>query len=472
MKEKREAPMSPSLMIAIGFALLILLVTLLLMLPISSQSRTVTPPLTALFTATSAVCVTGQVLVDTGMHWSLFGQVVLIAAIQIGGLGVMTLLALVSMAMGRRIGLRQRTILQESVASFSVGGIVRLIRLALIGTATIEGLGAAALAFRFVPMLGWAKGLWYSVFHAISAFCNAGFDLMGPVSGSFSSLECFVGDPLINLTVMTLILVAGLGFPVWQDLAQNRLCWKKLRLHTRAVLALTAFLVLVPAALFFITERNATMAGMTTGTRVWASLFSAVTPRTAGFDTVPTGELSPAGGMLTLLLMLTGGNSGQNALSDVSKAVADFLMLVGGSSGSTAGGAKTTTLLLVVLTAVSILRGEEDVHIFGRRIENDLLRRACSIVVVYLTLGAMATLAICAMQPEFTLQQVLIEVFSAIDTVGLTAGITRQLNTASRVLLILLMYAGRLGSMTFMILLTRRKPPAPVQYPTDKILVG
>ena len=428
MKKKREAPMSPSLMIAIGFALLILLVTLLLMLPISSQSRTVTPPLTALFTATSAVCVTGQVLVDTGMHWSLFGQVVLIAAIQIGGLGVMTLLALVSMAMGRRIGLRQRTILQESVASFSVGGIVRLIRLALIGTAVIEGLGAAALAFRFVPMLGWAKGLWYSVFHAISAFCNAGFDLMGPVSGSFSSLECFVGDPLINLTVMTLILVAGLGFPVWQDLAQNRLCWKKLRLHTRAVLALTAFLVLVPAALFFITERNATMAGMTTGTRVWASLFSAVTPRTAGFDTVPTGELSPAGGMLTLLL--------------------------------------------VVLTAVSILRGEEDVHIFGRRIENDLLRRACSIVVVYLTLGAMATLAICAMQPEFTLQQVLIEVFSAIDTVGLTAGITRQLNTASRVLLILLMYAGRLGSMTFMILLTRRKPPAPVQYPTDKILVG
>ena len=428
MKEKREAPMSPSLMIAIGFALLILLVTLLLMLPISSQSRTVTPPLTALFTATSAVCVTGQVLVDTGTHWSLFGQVVLIAAIQIGGLGVMTLLALVSMAMGRRIGLRQRTILQESVASFSVGGIVRLIRLALIGTAVIEGLGAAALAFRFVPMLGWAKGLWYSVFHAISAFCNAGFDLMGPVSGSFASLECFVGDPLINLTVMTLILVAGLGFPVWQDLAQNRLCWKKLRLHTRAVLALTAFLVLVPAALFFITERNATMAGMTTGTRVWASLFSAVTPRTAGFDTVPTGELSPAGGMLTLLL--------------------------------------------VVLTAVSILRGEEDVHIFGRRIENDLLRRACSIVVVYLTLGAMATLAICAMQPEFTLQQVLIEVFSAIDTVGLTAGITRQLNTASRVLLILLMYAGRLGSMTFMILLTRRKPPAPVQYPTDKILVG
>ena len=261
-KMKKDVKLSPSAIIAVGFLLLILTATLLLMLPISaqsrqstplltslftaisSQSRTVPPPLTALFTATSAVCVTGQVLVDTGTHWSLFGQVVLIAAIQIGGLGVMTLMALVSMALGKRIGLRQRTLLQESVASFQVGGIVRLVRFAMRGTAVVEGCGAVLLSFRFVPMLGWAKGLWYSVFHAISAFCNAGFDLMGPVSGSFASLECFVGDPLINLTVMTLILVAGLGFPVWQDLAQNRLCWKKLRLHTRAVLALTAFLVL------------------------------------------------------------------------------------------------------------------------------------------------------------------------------------------------------------------------------------
>jgi trk system potassium uptake protein TrkH len=374
---------------------------------------------------------------------------VILLLIQVGGMGVVTMAVAIFMFSGRKIGLKQRWVMQESISAPQVGGIVRMTGFILKTAFLIEAIGALLLALRFCPQFGLGKGIWYGIFHAVSAFCNAGFDLMGPVSGSFSSLECFVGDPLINLTVMTLILVAGLGFPVWQDLAQNRLCWKKLRLHTRAVLALTAFLVLVPAALFFITERNATMAGMTTGTRVWASLFSAVTPRTAGFDTVPTGELSPAGGMLTLLLMLTGGNS-----------------------GSTAGGAKTTTLLLVVLTAVSILRGEEDVHIFGRRIENDLLRRACSIVVVYLTLGAMATLAICAMQPEFTLQQVLIEVFSAIDTVGLTAGITRQLNTASRVLLILLMYAGRLGSMTFMILLTRRKPPAPVQYPTDKILVG
>ena len=437
-KMKKDVKLSPSAIIAVGFLLLILTATLLLMLPISARNRQSTPLLTSLFTATSAVCVTGQALVDTGTHWSLFGQVVLIVAIQIGGLGVMTLMAMVSMAMGKRIGLRQRTMLQESVESF-----------AMRGTAVVEGCGAVLLSFRFVPMLGWAKGIWYSVFHSISAFCNAGFDLMGPISGEFTSLESFVGDPFVNGVVIMLILLGGLGFFVWEDLFKNRLHWKKLRLHTRVALTLAAVLVVVPSLFFFFTEKNASMAGLPLGTRIWASAFSAVTPRTAGFDTVPTGELSPAGGLMTLILMMTGGNS-----------------------GSTAGGAKTTTILLVLLTAASILKGEENVHIFGRRIENDLLRRACSIVVVYFTMGMLATLAICAVQPEFTLQQVLIEVFSAIDTVGLTTGITRDLNTFSRIVIIMLMYAGRLGSMTFIILLTRRKPPAPVQYPTDKVVIG
>ena len=431
-KMKKDVKLSPSAIIAVGFLLLILTATLLLMLPISARNRQSTPLLTSLFTATSAVCVTGQALVDTGTHWSLFGQVVLIVAIQIGGLGVMTLMALVSMALGKRIGLRQRTLLQESVASFQVGGIVRLVRFAMRGTAVVEGCGAVLLSFRFVPMLGWAKGIWYSVFHSISAFCNAGFDLMGPISGEFTSLESFVGDPFVNGVVIMLILLGGLGFFVWEDLFKNRLHWKKLRLHTRVALTLAAVLVVVPSLFFFFTEKNASMAGLP-----------------LGFDTVPTGELSPAGGLMTLILMMTGGNS-----------------------GSTAGGAKTTTILLVLLTAASILKGEENVHIFGRRIENDLLRRACSIVVVYFTMGMLATLAICAVQPEFTLQQVLIEVFSAIDTVGLTTGITRDLNTFSRIVIIMLMYAGRLGSMTFIILLTRRKPPAPVQYPTDKVIIG
>ena len=446
---KKEAPMNAQSIIALGFLAIILIVTGLLMLPVSSASGTMTDPLTALFTATSAVCVTGLVVVDTATHWSLFGKLVLITGIQIGGLGVMTVMALVSMLLGQRIGLRQRTLLQESVASLHIGGIVRLVRRAMIGTALVEGLGAVLLAFRFVPSLGWPRGLGYSLFHSISAFCNAGFDLMGTISGPYTSLESFVSDPLVNLTVIALILVGGIGFFVWDDLIECRFRWKRMQLHTRLVLLLSALLVLVPAALFYAFERTNAMAGLDTGGRVLASLFSAVTPRTAGFDTIATAELSDASALLTLLLMLTGGNP-----------------------GSTAGGAKTTTMLLVLLLATSMLRREEDVHIMGRRIDMSLMRRACAIVVIYVSLAMVSTLALCALQPELALRDVLLEVFSAVDTVGMTTGITRQLGTASRLILIALMYAGRLGSLTFAILIAHRRTPAPVQYPAGQLLIG
>ena len=285
---RSDVPMSAQSIIALGFLAIILIVTALLMLPVSSAAGTMTDPLTALFTATSAVCVTGLVVVDTATHWSLFGKLVLITGIQIGGLGVMTVMALVSMLLGQRIGLRQRTLLQESVASLHIGGIVRLVRRAMIGTALVEGLGAVLLAFRFVPSLGWPRGLGYSLFHSISAFCNAGFDLMGTISGPYTSLESFVSDPLVNLTVIALILVGGIGFFVWDDLIQCRFRWKRMQLHTRLVLLLSALLVLVPAALFYAFERTNAMAGLDTGGRVLASLFSAVTPRTAGFDTIAT----------------------------------------------------------------------------------------------------------------------------------------------------------------------------------------
>ena len=446
---KREAPMNAQSIIALGFLAIILILAALLMLPVSSASGTMTDPLTALFTATSAVCVTGLVVVDTATHWSLFGKLVLITGIQIGGLGVMTVMALVSMLLGQRIGLRQRTLLQESVASLHIGGIVRLVRRAMIGTALVEGLGAVLLAFRFVPSLGWPRGLGYSLFHSISAFCNAGFDLMGTISGPYTSLESFVSDPLVNLTVIALILVGGIGFFVWDDLIECRFRWKRMQLHTRLVLLLSALLVLVPAALFYAFERTNAMAGLDTGGRVLASLFSAVTPRTAGFDTIATAELSDASALLTLLLMLTGGNP-----------------------GSTAGGAKTTTMLLVLLLATSMLRREEDVHIMGRRIDMSLMRRACAIVVIYVSLAMVSTLALCALQPELALRDVLLEVFSAVDTVGMTTGITRQLGTASRLILIALMYAGRLGSLTFAILIAHRRTPAPVQYPAGQLLIG
>ena len=441
--------LSPSAMIALGFLLMILIVALLLMLPVSSTAGAWTDPLSALFTATSAVCVTGLIVVDTATHWSLFGRIVLLLAIQIGGLGVMTVLGFASMLLGRRIGLRQRTLLQESIASMQIGGVVRLLRRAVIGTLLIEGLGALLLSLRFVPMLDPVRGIGYAVFHAVSAFCNAGFDLMGSISGPFTSLESFSADPLVNLTVMALILIGGLGFVVWDDLAEHRFHYRKLRLHTRVVLIMTALLTLVPAALFLLFERSGSMAGMGAVERILASLFSAVTPRTAGFDTIPTGDLSPAGSMLTLLLMLIGGNP-----------------------GSTAGGAKTTTLLLVLLLTAAVLRRREDINLMGRRMEQSTVRRACAIVTLYLSLCFISVLAICAMQPELPLRDVLLEVFSAINTVGMSTGVTRQLTAPSLLVLIALMYIGRLGSLSFVLLLAGSPHAAPVQYPTDKLLVG
>ena len=445
----KHPPMSAQGVIALGFAAIIALVTLLLMLPASSRAGTWTDPLTALFTATSAVCVTGLVVVDTATHWSVFGRCVLLAGIQIGGLGVMTVIALAAMMMNRRIGLRQRTLLVESVATLHIGGIVRLVRRALYGTLLLELAGALLLALRFVPLLGPGRGVFYAVFHAVSAFCNAGFDLMGTVTGPFSSLESFVSDPLVNLVAVSLILLGGLGFFVWDDLIENKFRFRRLQLHTRVVLVITPVIVLLPACLFYVFEAGASMAGMDTGTRVLASLFSAVTPRTAGFDTVPTAELSSAGSLLTVLLMLTGGNP-----------------------GSTAGGAKTTTMLVLLLLAVSILRREEDIRLFGRRLPEDLMRRACSIVIIYVSLAMLSTLAICAAQPELALQDVIIEVFSAINTVGMSTGLTRELGTFARLIIILLMYAGRLGSLTFALLIARHPSPSPLRCPQERILIG
>lgn len=445
----RRRPLSAQAVIALGFAGVILLLALALMLPAASVSRTWTDPLTALFTATSAVCVTGLVVVDTACHWSLFGRGVILLGIQVGGLGVTTVLALLALMRGKRIGLRQRTLLVEGVAALQIGGVVRLVRRALLGTLLIEGAGALLLAVRFVPRLGMLRGIGYAVFHAVSAFCNAGFDLMGTLAAPYDSLCTFAADPLVCLTVCALILLGGTGFFVWDDLITHRFRWRRLRLHTRAVLLITPPLALVPAALFFLLERRASMADLGVGARALASLFSAVTPRTAGFNTVPTDALSPAGSLLTLLLMFIGGNP-----------------------GSTAGGAKTTTVLALALLSAAVLRREEDVRLLGRRLPDGLLRRACAIALLYAAMALAASFLICAAQPELPLFAVLFEVVSALHTVGMSAGITRELGTLARLVLILLMYAGRLGSLTFALLLARRPAPAPLRLPADRILIG
>lgn len=444
-----RSPLSAQGVIALGFAALILLTALLLMLPAASNSGAWTDPLTALFTAASAVCVTGLVVADTAAHWSLFGRAVLLAAIQTGGLGVMTVMVVSAVMLGRRIGLRQRTVLAESVASMTLGGVLRLTRRALLVTLTVELCGAALLAFRFVPMLGPVRGTGYAVFHAVSAFCSAGFDLMGTVSGPYTSMESFASDPLVMPVLSALILLGGLGFPVYDDLIERRFRFRRLSLHTRVVLALTPALVLVPAALLFFWESGASMAGMSPAQRLPASLFAAVTPRTAGFSAAPAERLSPAGRLTTMLLMLLGGNP-----------------------GSTAGGAKTTTLLVFLLLALASLRRREDVTLFGRRLPGELLRRACSVVMLYLLLIFLAALAVCAAQPDLPLDHVLFEVVSALSTVGMSCGVTQRLNAFSRIVVILLMYAGRLGSLSFALLLVRRPASPPVRCPEGSILIG
>lgn len=435
--------------IALGFLLLILAGTLLLMLPISSVSRTWTDPLSALFTATSAVCVTGLVVVDTATHWSLCGQLVLLALIQTGGLGLMTMATIFSLATRRRIGLAERSLLQESVASMSIGGVVRLTRRILLGTLLFEGAGALLLATRFVPRYGLARGLYMGVFHSVSAFCNAGFDLMGRPDAMYISLTEYVADPVVSLTICGLIVIGGLGFVVWDDLVRNRLHWRRYLLHTKLVLATTAVLIAVPTLLFLGLEHTHTLQGMGPGERVLACVFSAVTPRTAGFNTVDTAALGDGSKLLTMLLML-----------------------IGGSPGSTAGGIKTTTLAVLLLSAAASLLHTHETTVLGRRLEQEAVHRASSVLTVYLTMAMSATIFICMVQPHLALTDVLFEVFSAMDTVGMSTGVTRDLSSASRLVITALMYCGRVGSLTFALMFTERRRPPAVQRPVEKILVG
>ena len=444
-----SAGLSVHAVIALGFAALILLTALLLMLPVSSRSGTWTDPLTALFTAASAACVTGLAVADTAAHFSLFGRAVILLAIQAGGLGVMTVMAAASMLLGRRIGLRQRVILLEGVSSLQLGGVVRLVRRAAWITAVCELLGACLFAFRFVPALGLWRGAGHALFLSVSAFCNAGFDLSGSIAAPFSSLESYLADPLILLTASALIFLGGLGFFVYDDLLQCRFAWRRLRLHSRIVLLSAPVLVFAPALLFFLFERHGSLSGLSPAVQAALCLFSALTPRTAGFSAVPVAALSSASRLLTMLLMF-----------------------IGGFPGSTAGGAKVTTLLLLLLLFASVLRREEDVHILGRRLPPDALRRACAIAAGYLVLAAVSSLLLCALEPGLPAGALAFEALSALCTAGLSVGVTRALGAPSRIVLILLMFAGRLGSLTLALLSSRRSRPAPVRYPADHLLIG
>ena len=433
--------------IAVGFLLIILCGTCLLMLPVSSRDAGGTDLLSALFTASSATCVTGLAVVDTYQHWTLFGQLIILLMIQVGGLGFVTIGVTILLMMGKRVGLADRGLLRDSVNTLELGGIVRLAKLIVKGTLLTEGTGAVLLSLRFVPEFGLAEGVYYGIFHSISAFCNAGFDLMGRFE-AYSYLVRYADDWLVNLTCMSLILIGGLGFVVWRDLYTHRLRVKRYTLHTKMVLTALVILVAVPALLFWVLERDGVLAGLSGSGQFLGSLFAAVTPRTAGFNTTDVAGMGDAGKLLTLILMLIGGNP-----------------------GSTAGGVKTTTVMVLLFYVVSMIQHRDGVNIYGRRLEDGMIEKAAIVFTLTLTLAVTASFLICAVD-GLPLTDVLLETFSAVDTVGMTTGITRQTGTCSRIILILLMYCGRIGSLSFALAFTDKKQRSGLRQPMERINIG
>ncbi len=441
--------MTATKIIVYGYLLIILCGALLLSLPVSSQAGTFTPFLDALFTATSATCVTGLVVFDTATYWSTFGHVVLLALIQIGGMGFITMAIMVSVVSGRRIGLKSRSLMQESIAAPQMGGIVRLTRFVFTVTIAVELLGAVLLAARFIPIFGLAKGLWYGVFHSISAFCNAGFDLMGTYSGEFSSLTAFAGDVVVNLTIMALIVFGGLGFFVWENLWLHRRDKKHFSLQTKIVLLATAFLIFVPAVLIFVFQHG--LLGDRTlgrGTQALAALFQSVTTRTAGFNSVGLDSLAPSSQMLMILLML-----------------------IGGSPGSTAGGIKTTTVVVLLLCVRASLRRENELECFGRRVDSGILKSAVTIAASYLILCVSGAMALSHMD-GIPMMSAMFETASAVATVGLTLGVTPTLGAASHVILMFLMFFGRVGCLTLLYAIVENQMHSLSRMPLEKIAVG
>ncbi|MCQ2016224.1 MULTISPECIES: TrkH family potassium uptake protein [Clostridium] len=432
---------------AISFMSIILIGALLLTLPISSRSGEATPFIDALFTSASATCVTGLVVYDTYTHFSLFGQIVILSLIQIGGLGFMIIATLFSLMLKRKIGLKERGMLQESVSTVHIGGIVRLTKHILFGTVIFEAIGAIILALRFYPDMGLKQGLYNGVFHSISAFCNAGFDLMGRFEPS-SSLTLYSGDIVVNLVIMSLIVVGGVGFLVWEDIFTNKLKFCKYRLHTKIVLVVTATLIIVPAIIFYSIERTNSFAGMGTTESWLASFFQSITPRTAGFNTVNIAELSEGSILLTIILMV-----------------------IGGSPGSTAGGVKTTSFAVIILSLIASIRHTEDINVFNRRLERDVIKKAYDVITIYFMCCALAVLLICALQP-FGLKEVFFEVVSALSTVGMSTGITPDLNSLSKFIITLLMFFGRVGSLSVALVFSEKKEYIPIRKPVEKISIG
>ncbi len=427
--------------IILGFITLILLGSFLLTLPVSSKNGVRTPFSEALFTATSASCVTGLIIHDTSSYWSDFGHAVIITLIQIGGLGVITMILVMFLLTGKKIGLAQRSTMQDAVSAHNVGGIVKYTKFILATTFSIEFCGALLLAFQFCPDFGFGKGLWYSFFHSISAFCNAGFDLM---DGEFSSLTSYASNPFVNIVIVLLIVFGGLGFLTWQDICEHKHKIKRYSLQSKISLAFTAILIVFPALYLFSSE----YANLSFTERTLSSLFQSVTLRTAGFNTT---DLA--------------------ATSEVTKVIFIGLMLIGAAPGSTAGGMKTTTFAVICAATLAVFKRRDSAQIFKRRIDDSLVRHAVAILILYLFLFLISGFIISSTD-DLPLIDCLFETASAIATVGITTGITTGLSALSKYILIALMFFGRVGGLTLIYATMSGTRNTSSKLPTEKIMVG
>lgn len=440
---KRRKRLTSFQIILLGFVGVIILGALILMLPVSAKNGSFTPFNQTLFTATSAVCVTGLIVQDTATYWSEFGQAVILLLIQIGGLGVITMAALFALLSGKKITFGQRSTIQNAISAPNVGGIVKMVSFVVKGTAIIELLGAVAMMPMFIHDYG-LRGIWMAFFHSISAFCNAGFDLMGKPDDKFASLTSYSANPLINVVIMVLIIVGGIGFLVWKDVIEHKFRFKLYRLQNKVVIITSAILIIAPAVLFFLRD----FAGLPLGERIFGSLFQSVTTRTAGFNTLDL-----------------------NSMTRIGKAVFIALMLIGGSPGSTAGGMKTTTIAVLFINAVACFKRKEDAECFGRRIESGVIKTASTVFIMYITLCFVGAAVISAVE-NISFGMCLFETASAVGTVGLTLGITPKLGMLSQMILIVLMFLGRVGGLTVIYAAISKASKKISKLPQEKITVG
>ena len=440
-------------LLSLGYFTTILIATILLLLPAASREGH-TSIIDAILTATSATCVTGLIAFDTATHWTLFGQIVIMIAIQIGGLGFMTIITLLFMLVKKNIGLYNRTVIMQSAGSYNISGTTKLIRRIVLGTLVFEGIGAL-LIYLSIKDSHPDKTWYYAIFHSISAFCNAGFDVFGGANGVTDpvSLVNFSSNYGLLFTLMGLIIIGGSGFIVWSDVIDSRFKWSKFQVHTKIVIVANCILILIPAILFFVFEftrvgTNAAFANMPLLDKIVNALFMSVTPRTAGFNSVDLNSMTASGQLLTTVLMLIGGNS-----------------------GSTAGGVKVTTIVIIFATLISSARGQENVVMFKRRINEKLIKQSLSLLVAYLSIIMVATLIIGSYE-NYTLMEILFEVVSAIGTVGLSLGVTGTCTVATKIIIIVLMYIGRLGALTLFDLLLKDRNDTIVEKAEGKVLVG